>query len=102
MGPFMLKKRLNRDKVRRFLSRKHELKFKVLKSILYFNLNQLKLIGYIYNVLASYNTDSFFSRVNNICIVTGRQSGVYKHFKLSRIQLRDSKYKLFGLRKSSW
>ena len=98
----MLKKKLNRDNIRRLLSKKHELKFKVLKSILYFNLNQLKLYGYIYSILSNYNRDSFFCRVNNICITTGRQSGVYKHFKLSRIQLRDSKYKLFGLRKSSW
>ena len=51
-----------------------------------------------------YNKNCFASKVNNICIFTGRHSSVYRLFRVSRIELRRSSYRndIFGLRKSSW
>lgn len=43
-------------------------------------------------------------RIKNICILTGRSRGVYKFFRISRIQLRflGSTGLFFGLKKHSW
>lgn len=88
---------LNKDKIRRKLSLFFELKIKVLKSLLVYNNKILNIFKYIHFL----SRNCFFNRVNNICLITGRQSGVYKFLKLSRITLRDSAYDIYGLRKSS-
>ena len=98
----MLKKRLNKNRIRRILNKKLELKLKVLKTVMFFNLPQFNIIKYIYKIISKINNNYFFTRTNNICITTGRQSGVYKNYRLSRIEVRSSKYNIFGFRKSSW
>ena len=44
------------------------------------------------------------SRIKNYCIISGRSRGVYRDFKISRIQLRSvgSQGYIFGLKKASW
>ena len=97
----MFLKKLNKDKIKRFLNNKYEIKLKVLKSLLYYS-NNSNFFEYVHNFFFKFSRNSFFNRVNNVCVLTGRQSGVYRIFRLSRIQIRDSKNSLFGLRKSSW
>ncbi|MDJ0948209.1 MAG: 30S ribosomal protein S14 [Alphaproteobacteria bacterium] len=43
-------------------------------------------------------------RIRNRCALSGRPRGVYRHFQLSRIALRDlaSKGQIPGMVKSSW
>ena len=95
-------KKLNKDKIRRILSYKLEIKLVALSSILkYFNMES-PIKQKVYKILYFIDKNFFFSKVNNLCILTGRQSGVYKICKISRIALRDSKHDIFGLRKSSW
>jgi ribosomal protein S14 len=97
----MFLKHLNKDKIRRFLTQQFEIKLQVFKALFAYNLNFSSTTSYILNKLYLLNKNCFFSRVNNLCILTGRQSGVYRAIKLSRIKLRDSKYNIYGLRKSS-
>ena len=101
----MFVKKLNKDKVRRIVSRFFEIQVKVFKSLYcYGSLNIFNSSFYNYLIKIFYNMHKcvFFSRVNNLCILTGRQNGVYKFFKISRIELRDSKHDIYGLKKSSW
>jgi small subunit ribosomal protein S14 len=63
-------------------------------------------IPYLYKKNCNFyqlNKMDFFSKIQNICIVTGRSRSVYKIFKISRIMLRQlgSKGLILGLRKSS-
>ena len=48
--------------------------------------------------------DSSKVRIRNRCILTGRPRGVYKHWRISRIKIRElmAENKIPGLRKSSW
>lgn len=101
----MYVKKINKDKIRRILSRFFEIQIKVFKSLyLYSNLNVFNNILYTYliKIFFSMHKFFFFNSVNNMCILTGRQNGVYKFFKISRIELRDSKHDIYGLKKSSW
>ena len=49
------------------------------------------------------NLSYHFIPIKNFCILTGRSSGVYKKFKISRIVLRELSTKgyFFGLKKAS-
>ena len=99
----MFKKKLNKDKIKRLLNISFEIKLQVFKNLLkYYNiLIESDLINFILNKISFLNRNLFFNRSNNLCILSGRQNGVYKFFKISRIQLRDSKHNIYGLRKSS-
>lgn len=93
-------KKINKDKIRRSLSSYIEVKLVVLKYLNKFFKN-LNLLAYSYSMLHYLNKNFYFSKVNNLCILTGRQSGVYKVCKISRIELRNSKHDIYGFRKSS-
>ena len=41
------------------------------------------------NKLCKLPRNSSKTRIKNRCVVTGRAKGVYKYFKISRIQLRN-------------
>lgn len=97
----MYLKKINKDKIRRDLSSLFEIRLKALKYLIkYLNIHSDILL--LYSIYNSINKDFFFTRVNNLCILTGRQSGVYKVCKISRIELRNSEHDIYGLRKSSW
>jgi len=99
----MFLKQLNKDKIRRILSKSVEIKIVVLKTLIT-HLKGMKSGLKASQILKNFgkiNRNCFFSRTNNICTLTGRQSGVYKILKISRIEIRDSKHDIYGLRKSS-
>ena len=54
--------------------------------------------------LAKLPRNSARTRIRNRCEITGRQHGVYRKLKISRIALRDlaSKGEIPGMTKSSW
>lgn len=100
----MYLKKLNKDKIRRVISNFFEIQIKVFKSLCNFsniyNVNKIFYIGLLENYF-KLKRNCYFNRINNLCILTGRQSGIYKYFKISRIQLRSSNHNIFGIRKSS-
>src|SRR5690348_3676176 len=95
---------IQRDKKKRKLHSKHELKRLNYKS-LFHDLNLEKEDRYN-NMLALNKVvrNSSRVRIKNRCILTGRTHSVYKLFKISRIKFRDlaSQGLLMGITKSSW
>jgi len=59
---------------------------------------------YLIKSLSELKYDFFSTRIKNSCVLTGRQGGVYRIFRMSRISLRNAggHNLIFGLRKSSW
>lgn len=53
---------------------------------------------------ATMNKDFFFTRIVNRCVLTGKSGGVFKFFKLSRMEVKSffGAGKLYGFKKSSW
>ena len=97
----MFLKKINKDKIRRYLNNNIEIKLIALKYVIkYFKREYL--IFHFSNLFGFLDKNFFFSKANNLCILTGRQSGVYKVCKISRIELRNSKYDIYGFKKSSW
>jgi small subunit ribosomal protein S14 len=95
---------INKDKKRRNLFKKYELKRLYLKYIIYNN-NILKHIRI--NAMMLLNKlpkDSSSVRIHNRCIITGRSRSIYRDFKVSRIILRNYAHNglLPGITKSSW
>jgi len=96
----MLKKYIHRDNIRRFLYKQYEIRLMALKFLI--NLKAIDLIqNHLLYIYYSIDNNIFTTRSNNSCIITGRQNGIYRKYKLSRIQLRDSTYRIYGIRKSS-
>jgi small subunit ribosomal protein S14 len=96
--------RIERDKKRRKLFFKYELKRLQLKTIAN-NQYLPKEIRFTSQVqLAELPKNSSSVQIKNRCVITGRPRAVYKLFKISRIKLRELALsgKLPGVRKSSW
>ena len=93
-----------RDKKRRILKNKYEVKRNTLKAMIRdFALSKtLK-----FNSMQELNNlprNSALNRTRNRCIITGRAKSNYQFFKISRITLRElaSQGLLPGVTKSSW
>lgn len=95
---------IEKDKKKRFLTKKYEFKRLLLKYIIF---NQT--LDSYYRVQAQYllnklPKNSSRVRIKNRCILTGRAKSVYKKFRLSRIMLKN--FGLIGLipglKKASW
>lgn len=98
-------KSITKDKKRRNLVHKYELKKRLLKLAILQKItirsnNKQKFI-YLLN---NHPRNSSLSRVRNRCILTGRGNGVLSFFRLSRIKFRElaSFGLLSGVKKSSW
>lgn len=54
--------------------------------------------------LNSFVKNSSKTRIKNRCVTTGRARGVLRHFRMSRLEVRQLQLKgfLYGIRKSSW
>lgn len=54
--------------------------------------------------LNSFTKNSSRTRIKNRCNITGRARGVLRHFRMSRLEVRQLQLKgfLYGIRKSSW
>lgn len=96
---FKDKKRRQIEKTR--LYRRFFLKYLLRKKYI---LNNFTLNYLVQNRLKKLSRDSSPVRISNRCIITGRSRGVYRKFKLSRINIRESALKgiLHGIKKSSW
>lgn len=99
-----MKAKLEQDRKRRLVVNYHEYKRKYLKSI-------IKDEFICYNVrekaqekLKLLARDSSSSRIVNRCFKTGRSRGVFKIFKLSRMNIKELAHsgRLSGMYKSSW
>lgn len=95
---------IQRDKKRRILCSKHELKRLELASVIQ-DLTFSKEIRY--NTLRELNKlprNSSKIRIKNRCILTGRGHSVLRFFGLSRLKFRElaSQGLLMGVTKASW
>lgn len=100
----MFKKKIYFDKLRRLIFKKLEVKKIVAKSLIVDRriVNQ-NLKNKLFKQLSYYDKNSCLTKVRNICVFTGRRNGVYRFFRISRIQLRRdaSSNSIYGLQKSS-
>lgn len=97
-------KKLKINKVQRFLFLKVEIKLILLKFLyIYKNLFTKKHLFEKFLLLNTYPNSFHKSRINSICILTGRYGSVYRYFRISRIMLRKlgGFNLIYGLRKSS-
>lgn len=95
---------IERDKKRRQLVAKYELKRLQLKTIIQ-TTSLPKDIRWDANLkLAKLPRNSSSVRIRNRCVITGRSRGIYRFFKMSRILFRQyaSSGFLPGVKKSSW
>ena len=99
-----MKKLLQKDKKRRFLSSKYELKRILLKSMSR-DFSLPKDIRFkCFEKLAELPRNSSPVRVRNRCSLTGRSKGHLRLFRMSRISFRElaGEGLLPGVLKSSW
>lgn len=89
-----MKSVLERDKKRRLLFKKYEMRRLILKSLLCNSDLKEYEKNFIQYLLAKIPRDSSLIRVRNRCIMTGRGRGVFTKFRLSRIMFK--KYGLMG------
>ena len=93
------------DKKKRVVFQNLEVRLISIKSILKSQLlKSWDHRNFLLRNLFFYNKNCFFNKINNICVFTGRHRGVYRIFRISRIELRRSAAfnEIFGLKKSSW
>jgi len=95
---------LLKDKRRRFLVAKYELRRQWLRALFQDLRLPVEFRNYIYSQFFVLPRDSSITRLRNRCNLTNRPRGVYKHFGLSRLMFRKFIWqgKLVGFRKSSW
>lgn len=93
---------LYKSKIYRKHASKLELTVISLKSVgnsrLIVNTNLKKKISSFISIYRATAT----SKINNVCLFSGRHSSVYRNFRISRVMLRllSTKINIFGLRKS--
>lgn len=99
-----MKSWIERDKKRRRLSSKYELKRLKQKSVLYHTSLPQQIRWQASYTLSKFPKDSSPARIKNRCILTGRSRSIDRIFKISRIQLRQLALQglLPGVKKASW
>lgn len=97
-------KAILKDKKKRILVHRFELKKRLLKSVISQVLIDKKDKQRIIYRLNKQPRSSSITRVRNRCMLTGRGTGVLTFFRLSRIKFRElaSFGLLNGVKKSSW
>jgi len=95
-----MKSLVTRDKNRRDLIKKYEAERLALKILQRIDPTDLR----VQEALNALPRNSSKTRIRNRCVNTGRPRGVWRAFRLSRIQLRTLALKgeLMGVRISSW
>ena len=99
-----MKKQIKKNINQRFQYRKLEKK-QIIQRSLNTNTLLLKSIRWsVPNFFCSLENKMFVSRIKNRCILTGRSRGIYRKFRLSRLQLKlfASKGLLPSFVKKSW
>jgi len=63
-----------------------------------------KIQKFISAYFATLNKNFFSTRIVNRCIISGKSGGVYKFFKMSRMDIKAffGAGKLYGFKRSSW
>ena len=99
-----MQKLLQKDKKRRFLSSKYELKRVLLKSMSRDSFLPKEIRLKCLEKLAELPRNSSPVRVRNRCAITGRSKGHLRLFRMSRISFRElaGEGLLPGVLKSSW
>jgi small subunit ribosomal protein S14 len=99
-----MKSLIEKDKKRRKLFKKYEKKRRQLKAIIYNKETSSELRSEAQYKLSKLPKDSSRIRIKNRCVLTGRSKGVFRYFKLSRIQLRQLALEgnIPGYTKASW
>jgi small subunit ribosomal protein S14 len=99
-----MKSLIEKDKKRRKLFKKYESKRRELKAIIYNKENSMELRNKAQIALSKLPKNSSKIRIKNRCVLTGRSKGVFRYFKLSRIQLRQLTLEgnIPGYSKTSW
>ncbi len=99
-----MKSLIEKDKKRRKLFKKYESKRRELKAIIYNKENSMELRNKAQIALSQLPKNSSKIRIKNRCVLTGRSKGVFRYFKLSRIQLRQLTLEgnIPGYSKTSW
>ena len=99
-----MKSLIEKDKKRRKLFKKYEEKRRELKAIIYNKDTPSELRSEAQYKLSKLPKDSSKIRIKNRCVLTGRSKGVFRYFKLSRIQLRQLALEgnIPGYTKASW
>ena len=99
-----MKKFIEKDKRRRKLSFSHE-KDRIALLAISSNRSLPSAISWKARLIVSnFSSDSFNSKLNNRCVLTGRTKGTLRYFKMSRICLRElvASGTLPGVIKASW
>lgn len=79
---------VSKDKKKRVCVKKYELKKLFFNFIIYQNgFKKYKLYALYYRSKLPKNSTPI--RVKNFCLLTGRNKGIYRNFKLSRIKIRE-------------
>ena len=99
-----MKSLIEKDKKRRKLFKKYEKKRRELKAIIYNKDTSSELRSETQYKLSKLPKDSSKIRIKNRCVLTGRSKGVFRYFKLSRMQLRQLALEgnIPGYTKASW
>jgi len=95
-------RRKTQDIKKRKLYNKKELAQRLVK-VLSFSFKN-NIFWFILSCFKNFEINSFYTRIKNFCVISGRSKGVHSRFKISRILLRDFSHKgyFFGLKKASW
>jgi len=83
-----MKSVLEKDKKRRKLFKKYEIRKKIMKSILSSDNLKLSEKNFLNFLLKKYPKNSSLVRIRNRCIITGRPNAVFRKYRLSRIMLK--------------
>lgn len=79
---------IRKDKKRRILVKKYELKRLVLKSIISDQNLALIIRENSYNALVKLKNNTALSRIKNRCIVSGRSKSIFSKYKVSRFTFK--------------
>lgn len=98
-----MKRQIYKDLKKRKCINNTEIKKNIYKSLLCLSTSVIlkKKIQYKLNILKK---NSSKARINNRCIISGRNHSIYRLFKMSRIKFRELSLAghLFGVKKASW
>jgi ribosomal protein S14 len=99
-----MKSWIQRDKKKRRLFLVNESKRKSLKSLVYNRDLPFKIRWQANLLLSKFPRSSSLTRINNNCVLTGRNHAVIQKFRLSRLALRSliAEGLISGVKKSSW
>lgn len=98
--------KIYKDRLKRNLIKINEFKRRLLKVQHHSLLDKYDFLGLfeLQFKLSKLTRNSSITRAKNLCLITGRARGVYKHFRVSRFILKEfiATKIIHGLIKSSW